>query len=391
MPDVFRRIIKAGGKLQYVRGNSGYLGDAIISRDALVSGTYDPGDYAGQYNYATMIPSIPDGTTWDTRRVGFFGWDTITSEQTTDTALTYSVNGETVMNTAYYRRIGTAAKDLDFINCVFMGSLRENNAMVTSSNANCERLKFTDCTFAPLAPQQSTTGWKGLAKGTTFERCDFYGAGDLMGNSGFWQDMNIINCAFHDQAYFAPDRGAAGGIDDNATHTDCIQWTGGNLNMVGNSIKGFYDVNLYQAADFPQQFTVPEDRPGKTPGANRTLHMFGNKYRSAGGWMCNTSCMMISPNLAPLGNVNITKNFIDGGAVPFNLGAYYSATSFTISDNIIGNTRRDHGPTWGDQSKMWRVAIAGQTLQGYITTNNNRRATDNTVIDRSLLFERGID
>lgn len=372
MVAVYQELIKREGKWQYTKGGSGLL-TAVVNRDSLVLGTYDPLANVVKRTWENPGVDVSNNT------IGYYGDDSITS-QSEGGNLTYSTASQTVANTMFYRRISCAAPDLVYINCFFWGSPTENIQSVTSTNASASNVTFIDCTFTSMAPQNNTAGYKGGALKVTFIRCHVYGVIDGLAPSAPFADMRVIQSGIHDLAYFSPDPGAVGGIKDNAGHVDGIQMVGGSIRIQGSGIRGYTDQTKYEANEPSVEFG-PDDASGLPP-----WHMFGNKYYPD---TRSTSSMMWSPTNAPLTYVEVSDSYLDGGAVaPINGGGQgagsgvpTASTDIQILRNKVGNDHR--------QNSSFYIMSAVTALQPYITVSGNVRSDTGAALTKAQLVANG--
>jgi hypothetical protein len=372
LPDTFVRWIRRSGQWEAIRGDTG-IRDGIIDRDDLVSGTYNPVYYSG-------TPAM--GGDYSTNRVGYYGPSSIVQEQE-GTNLTYSTNGQTITGIDFYRRVSVSGQNITFVGCIFRGTPTDATAPLTCGSASVNAT-FIDCTFAPMAPQHSTQCARMGVGGGTFLRCDFYGGIDGIANnstSGWPQQWNFLQCAWHDMVHISPDPGASGGLSDNAGHTDTgIQWGGGRMRIDGCGIWAFYDMNKYQADEMPVDFGS-----GTTTATPRGFpyHMFGNKYTDTvaragdartpaatvgGPSIYSTSCVMHGPMYLPIQNEEITNCYLDGSTWPINMGdsgiTMDPGTPFTFTGNKIGTNHR-WAQNGGTLAILARSALAsGMSISG---------------------------
>ena len=382
------RKIGRAGILEYIRGNTGSSG--AIDRTTLVSGEYNPVYSAGGPGFAGD---------WGQTTCGYYGPTSLTAE-TEGTNLTYSTNGQTITGTAFYRRVSVTGQNITFVNCIFYGTPTDATSPVTCSSASVNTT-FIDCTFAPMAPQYNTYCARVGLGGGTFLRCDFYGGSDGVSNgstSGWPQRWTFTQCAFHDMLYLSPDPDAAGGLPDNASHTDNIQWGGGQLKLDGCGLWGFYDMTKYQAGKANTAFGTGTTTDNNDP---YDYHMFGNKYVdtiAAAGDSRTPAAVVGQPSVYSLSNVmfspiyrtvdyfEMTKCYIDGSTYALNAGntsVTFSSGNFIFTDNKIGTNHR-----W-TLNGGHKAIIIRSALHGSITISGNTDLATGAALSSGDILQNG--
>lgn len=391
------------GALSYLFGDTadptpGGGGGSGADRSSLISGTYNPVYYSGP-------PRL--GGNYATNRVGILtDPSNLTAAEPAGTSITYSStsNGLTIKDTAFYRRVSVTGSNITFQNCIFYGTDADPTPGLSCGSTQVNTT-FIDCTFTARTPRFGQYAAQVGIGGGTFLRCDFYGTDDGLCNSsssGWPQQWNVIQCAFHDFLYFSPYGTAPGGIDDNASHTDGIQCSGGYCYVEGCGIWGFFDMSkLSQAGNAEVGFG-----PGSTTDNTnqRPYHFFGNKYTDTVAdpgdsrtpaavvgqpSIYSTSCMMFSPALVNIQRFEMTKCYLNGSTWPLNVSPNFwtvfggFAGPFIFTNNKIGKNHRwtQHG---GNQA-----IIANSNLHGLMTISGNTDLDSGAALTTSQLLKAG--
>lgn len=395
---------------------------SLPTRDSLEYGTYKPEDNTT----AGLLPGVvlTNGPA-----------STVTYSQVGTTESPYVVENIRFRDQVF---ISNAAY-ITFKNCWFQGAPNPtgtNMECVRAVNANNRNIVFQDCLFKAQNPNYATSGIKG-GHHTTFLRCEFTEVVDgiaFVNNGGHTantdQSMYVIGCWFHDLAYISPDLDAAGGIQDNAGHVDCIQLRGGyNHYIMGNNFDGFISPTVgqgYTQTDDEYEWSTRGDNttsPVTYAGNNRwgvsgvqlVRHNTGNKYyyyhdltspdpiteyamfikhAPAGQpqtqaawsaahpnrtlaypypqWAANTSIIMLSPWLGDI-SLLMEHNWINGGAYSVNCGdgtAVSAGGSMDLNGTVTpGITIRNNH--WGREmrSGVTATVLAKAALPLTITGN----------------------
>jgi hypothetical protein len=376
---------------------------AAIDRSTLVSGTYNPVDYSGP-------PRL--GGDYSTNRVGILtDPSNLTAAEPAGTQITYSTNGQVVKDTAFYRKVSVSGQNILFQNCIFYGTDGDAAPGLTCTSSQVGA-RFEDCTFTARTPQYGQyAGQVGLGGGT-FLRCDVYNTDDGIVNSngnragqgpmGWAQQWNFVQCAFHDFLYFSPYGTAPGGIDDNASHTDGIQWSGGYCYVEGCGIWAFFDMSKLSQAGEPEQGFGAGSTTDNTN--QRPYHFMGNKYtdtindsgdsrtpRATVGRpsVYSTSCMMISPPLTNILRFEMTQCYLDGTTQSINVSPEYWTTfggfggPFIFTNNKIGTRHR-----WA-LNGTHKAIIARSNLHASMTISGNTDLLTGAALTSSDLLSNG--
>lgn len=371
----YQEAIRRNAKWEIIKNGAGLLADVLMDRSAYAAGTYNPIDYCG---------TPKQGGNYATNRVGIFGPDTLTDIVEGTTPITFSQNRQIIRNTDFYRRVNVSGQNVWFINCRFNGTPTDGTPPMTATSSQVGA-RFTSCTFSPLAPQWQTYTAQGGLGGGLFEFCDFYGGTDGFCNNstGGWpQQWTIDRCAFHDLLYMSPFPNF--GIQDNASHTDCVQWSGGKLKIVGSALYSFFDMSPLSQAPEPNLYW---GTGSLTDSSNQPpYHFFGNKYVDtvnvpAGRCMPEakinypsiyaTSCVMLSPYIIPVTYFEFDKNYVQGASDPINVNEQYWTVDggyqgpFLLTNNRIGKNHR-----WGRNGTN-RLIIERSNLHSFVTASGN--------------------
>lgn len=243
---------------------------------------------------------------------------------TTTTTYNSANDGQTVTDKHFSAYVNVSGvKNLTFKNCWFEppASGRSGRGTVMGRNARNENVVFEDCLFTnsykdPLVQN----GYMG--RGAVLRRCDISGAVDGIGaapeGANDRTDLVLEACWIHDLLYITPFSGQS----DNQTHTDGLQWHGGpGLTINGCRIEAF--------SNDISDWNVPP-----TPSA--TSREYGNSFYPRRN---TTSIVMVnsSASFAPSGDLHITNNWLDGGAVGINMVGVPTLFLTDDGSEITGN------------------------------------------------------
>lgn len=388
MVDRYRRAIRINGVWQYIRGASGIVPSSSNNRDLLVSGTYNPVDYSGS-------PAL--GGNYATNRVGIYDPSTLVNEVEQTTTKVYSTNGQTISNTHFYCRVSITGQNITFENCFFHGNPTDQGHPVSTGSAALNTT-FIDCTFCPTAPQWGQYGVALNSGGGSLIRCDVYGTGDgacNISSTGWTNQWNFIQSAFHDFLYNSPFQSASQGINDNASHTDGIQWSGGKCFIDGCGIWGFFQMTKRSQANEPNA-GFGTGSTGSS-GPRQPYHFFGNKYTdtvavAASGHspaavigqpsIYTTSCVMLSPALAPVTRFVVQNSYLDGSTwainvspnYPPNFGGWAAGADLQFKNNKIGINHR-----WGQYGTNEAIIEPNSMHAGWSASGNTNLVNGNAL------------
>lgn len=392
-----RATIRRAGISEYLFGDTGTTG--TLDRSTLVSGTYNPVYYSGP-------PSL--GGNYATNRVGILtAPSNLTAAEPAATQITYSTNSQVIKDTAFYRKVSVTGQNITFQNCIFYGT-DGDKAPALSCGSTQVNTTFVDCTFTARTPQYPQYAAQVGIGGGTFLRCDFYGTDDGLcnsSNSGWPQTWTIKQCAFHDFLYFSPFNSASQGINDNASHTDGIQWSGGKAYVDGCGIWGFFWMHpkLSQGAQLNAGFGSGSQTDNTNP---QPYHFWGNKYVDTNNdpgdtqtpacavgkpSIYTTSCTMFSPALVNISSFTMTNCYINGSTWPLNIspnywttfGGWGSAANFVFTNNKIGTNHR-----WGQYGSNQAI-IANTNLWPLMTISGNTDLATGAALTSTDLLKAG--
>lgn len=170
----------------------------------------------------------------------------------------------------------------------------------------------------------------------TLDRCDIH---DVVDGIDFQGASNTVKgCYIHDLLLLTPDSNHP----DNRTHCDGIQITGGDsIVILGNNV---------------QSFASPHSSPSLLATQTQAL-----------------SCIMLTPNAGPITNLQVTKNWFDGGYISINGGALSrtAGNSGAITDNRFGRNQGAPGHTIDLNS----TAVGNFTVTGNVYEDNGTPVT----------------
>lgn len=280
--------------------NGAWFRRAATAAAALVPGTYKP-DSTTTGPTTTALPVYNSAST-----------------QT----LTITTNGTTLQNLVIYGDIKIQARDVTIKNCVLKGGdyIPSGNLGIVDCNSSlCFSAVIEDCLIEPIKPSYYRDGIVGHEY--TARRNEIRYTNDGLG--AFITNANGTNCNvlieanyIHSLTYWYPDPAHTDG-----THNDGLQIQGGaNIHVIGNNFLGT---------------SVLGSGSGTNPDKPRLL--------SETPKMINGSCVIIQKQstTAPLVNVVIEKNWVNGGLTGFNM----KPGSYTIKNNTIGRDWYNYNPT----------------------------------------------
>jgi hypothetical protein len=130
-------------------------------------------------------------------------------------------------------------------------------------------------------------------------------------------NVTVESCYIHDLSFFSPWPSAP----DNQTHNDCVQIEGGsNIRFTGNNFTGLVSSTVGTPNLAP---------PGKQANA----------------------AFMIKPDVGQIANINISNNWLGGGAFTININNDLDANHTVMLGNIgrinynkFGRNQRIQGP-----------------------------------------------
>lgn len=221
-------------------------------------------------------------------------------------------------------KVSVTGKNYLFKNCWFAAG---GVTQFECSGASASDIVVEDCLFEPDVSVANSFGLMGHS--VTVRRCWFrylvdttrpYRSGG--GNLNFWMHDSVQE----DFVMFSPDPNHA----DNSSHPDANQIQGGwNINYHNNWINNIYTTTRGQGGD------------PAVKDAGTGAHLSGNPtFPSLAGY----SCFMFAPNLSVIGPMEFDRNYLNGGAVCFNLAGYL--TTQAPGDIKIRNNR------WGRQMRL---------------------------------------
>lgn len=282
-------------------------GTTGTDRNSLVLGTYKPDDTTTGIIAGTSLTVV-------------------------NSAFTPAAN-TTYQNMDFRAYMSISAANVTFKNCFFRGgdpsSLTGDKALAQCTSGSCLNAVFEDCTFAATTPSAWVNGIMG--HDFTARRCNFYQVTDCIqiyntnnsyGSTATADDVNVVveGSYLHDMVYWYPDLNSS---HTDGTHNDGIQLqAGGNIKVFGNNIQGFRN----------QNFGTPTGGPY---AGNQTV-----------------SCMLIKPDVDYIDTLNITNNYIDGGAFSININNRASGPTRNlgnigiIKNNKFGHNQRQQGSSY---------------------------------------------
>lgn len=271
----------------------------VVPPESLVPGTYKP-DASTTGVVSTNLPAYNSAST-----------------QT----LTITQDNLVLQNLTIYGDLKIQAKNVTIRGCVLRGGSHipsGNTGVVDCNSALCFGAVVEDCLIDPQVPNYYRDGIVGHEY--TARRCHVRYTNDGFG--AFITNANGTNCNVtleanyvHDLTYWFPDPAHTDG-----THNDCLQIQGGaNIHVIGNNFHGT---------------SVKGAGSGNNPDKPRLL--------SESPAMINGSCIIVQKQstTAPLVNVVIEKNWINGGLTGFNM----KPGNYTFRDNLVGRDWYNYNP-----------------------------------------------
>lgn len=274
--------------------------------------------------------------------------------------VTYSTPNQVITNTRFECFVDMAAANVTFRDCEFVGpssyAFVDRGLIKSFGNPNISNLLVEFCLFEPQTPQYGTRAIVGHSY--TVSRCEIRGTEDGFNIIGTTGPVVIEANYVHDLQFTCPiDSG------DNTTHCDCIQVNGNcdDLTIRGNNLQGFID---------PAISTYEEPTWSGTPFASTQLS--GYTYYSddgsggAGGlWV--TTCLIFTNFDTTLNDVTVEDNWMDGGALAINFGAWTSGTNLSVTGN-----------RWGRDFRITNTALGIKKVALTVSTSDNIYEDDET-------------
>lgn len=209
----------------------------------------------------------------------------------------------------------------------YVSAQDSSQALITCTGAGVRRLLVEDCLLKPDRPHNSMNGMLGhnfTVRRTNFENCsDGIGVFNTSNPSGA-VNVYIEGNWLHSFYFIRP---SDKGTRPEGTHNDCLQISGGSaIRVIGNTLDAFYNPNLGSA---------PLD--GSPTGAYQVT---GNQYFPK---MTATAAVIITPNVGPVANVVVDKNWIDGGGTSVNVSekGRGAIVGLAITNNKFGRGQRN--------------------------------------------------
>lgn len=308
---------------------------------------------AGQRDLLTIGSFFPDETT-----TGVYDWSVLEDVNST---LIVTTAGATYTNKRFLDKVHVRAPGVHFRNCAFLGpeAVGSGGTTIIATNPAVSNLLIEDCTIAPRAISDITNCVEGHH--FTLRRVNIYhgvdGVSVIAADGSTRADVVIEGSWIHDLTMYNTTTQS-----DNLTHNDVIQWHGMlGLTITGSRLEGFCD---------PSIGVVNTPPTGVWPNSL----VSGNPWYPT-GW--STSVLMCSPARAPMGELVITNNWMNGGAVALNLSGTSTANlpGATVTGNRFGYEYRN-GHDFGV------LARADQVLT--LTGNHRWNAADPW--DTSIVF-----
>jgi hypothetical protein len=372
-----------GGKWIDIRGGTDVI-DLTTDRNALDYSTFDVGDYV------TLIGDIDTQMPWewdfaDTNRAGCYPKSTIT--QSREGNVTFSTPGQIINNTVFYGKVSVTAAGVTFFNCYFLGPTTNETESVVLTNAGATPTTFIDCCITTQNPARWSSGMKCGTGQTIVKRCWFFLVTDGITPGNNWSGgVFVESSVFGPATLYAPDPGAAGGVDDNQTHVDWNQLVGGTHVVTNSSFLGRYHTSKKY-----MEGNQPPIGFGGTP-QNPEVHLFGDRYYALGssgpnGGRFTTSCFMWSPATYKLDRIEYTGNWFRGAVYPINCAGYTSPSQLGTPGTIkINNNHWDNVHRGGISDK---AIIANVGIQPYIECTGNTRISDGAPLSKTDLIQNG--
>jgi len=198
--------------------------------------------------------------------------------------------------------------------------------------------KLEFCTIHSTNPSIYVAGGVG-AKNITVRRCNIYDVMDGIDVYNVTSASGALNTIvegnyIHDLLYLTGETRQPDGV----THCDGIQFQGGS----GGSIVG----NYISASASTKYSTAPKFKDGSHPQA--------------------LSCLMLTPNVGPISDLVVSKNWFDGGEIDINGGALDRKTgnTGTIAGNRFGRNQYYPGHTIDlDATAQGKFAVTGNVYE----------------------------
>lgn len=235
-----------------------------------------------------------------------------------------------------------------------------SQALITTTHSAVRRLLVEDCYLKPNVAHNTMNGM--LGHDFTVRRTHFENCSDAIGTFNTHNPSGAVNVVIegnylHALYYIRP---SDTGTRREGTHNDCIQISGGsNYRIVGNRLDNFYNPTLGSA---------PLD--GSPTGQYQVT---GNQYFPS---MTATGALIITPNVGPVGNVLVDRNWLDGGSPSLNVSekGRGAVRGFVVSNNRFGRNQRNpvvqgyiDAPTYDSMTR------SGNVFDGLPGTPNIKR------------------
>lgn len=293
--------------------------------------------------------------------------DTITAADTT-----FSTPGQVITNTRINGNINLAAANIRFENCDIRGKLTTTaNHIARANNAAQTGAYFYRCKiqndFHP-----STDGADGahggvMGKSMTLERCDISGGTDGIGIVG--SSVSVLGCYIHGLWFFSPNSDHP----SDGNHCDAIQCHMGvsNVNIYGSTLEGLLDDTLEHS-----QAGIPPTYSGGTLVSGNSWYYDYPDWQGYDYPPWGTSTILFGyASPFSLTNINIEKNWIDGGGYAcININSNWTnanTSNIVIKDNRVGAHNRDGYLVICNSGLS--MTLTGNVNEVDGTANNSRR------------------
>ncbi len=273
---------------------------------------------------------------------------------TDNTAAITLTAGSVVENVLFNGNVLFGDDDIHMYNCRIRGKTSNTTQNITrNTTAGITGITLERCQLDNRwwPSDNAANGAHGGIQGAsmTLTRCDISGACDgvmLIGPG----NVNLLGNYIHGQWFFSPDNNHLG----DGTHSDGIQGTGStmtNILIEGNTIESLLDPTLPNSQAIIDPVYSGSNLIAGNPWHTNVTPTF-YEQRAAdqglgfGNTLWGTSAILFGRSgTATLSNLNITKNWLDGGSyAAINLDNGWTnstATNIDITDNRLGPHVRD--------------------------------------------------
>lgn len=279
-----------------------------------------------------------DGTAGLGKTVGVYDEDVL---EEVHGPVIFTLPGLVIRDKWFRGQVRIMAPNIKFRNCRATGPTDEpaTDAIIVATHASAANIVFEDCDMYPELPSHVTNVI--IGHHFTLRRCNAYHGVDIVGVIGQLSDdrvdIVIEGSWLHDLVMFnTPTQ------SDNVTHNDVVQWHGLlGVKILGSRLEGMCAPGI-GVVDTP-------------PVWDGSRLVSGNPHYP-GRW--GFSCLMGSPARKLMGDLEVRKSWLNGGACGLNLSG--PAIEMFPNVGVIEGTR--FGYDWRVGADFAVLAKAAQVI-----------------------------